>query len=168
MPSSEGASLEVNIEDVAATRALLKQLGPDILKSLDRELTTVARQLKSAAESNFARTGASGSAYMIRTSNRAGSFTKGVTSRGGSVARGQRWSDQPGVLAAVFEFADGISKARPQNVARTRAMLATVTARYGRPGRFLWEAWDGMSSGALARVHGAVEAAENDLTERLA
>lgn len=165
--SSGGASYEVNIEDVAATRYLLKQFGPDLLKKLDRELTQVARMLKSTAQSNLSRTGVSGSAYMIRTTNRAGSFTKGVTTAPGSVPRGERWSTKPGVLAAVFEFAQNVRTSKPQNIARTKAMLATVTARYGKPGRFLWDAWDSMSSGALARVHGAVATAEDELSGRL-
>lgn len=167
MPSSKGVSYEVNVEDLSATRYLLKKFGPDVLKRLDRELTSVARQLKGSAEASFARTGASG-AYMIRTTNRAGSFTKGVTTRAGSVSRGERWSSSPGVLAAVFEFAQNVRNAKPQNVARTRAMLETLSRKYGKPGRFLWDAWDAMSNAALARVHGAVETAERDLSEELA
>ncbi len=77
-----GATAE--IIGIDQTRNLLGRFEPDLLKRLDRRLTGVARKLKAAGQANFARTGASGSAYQIRTRKKASGFVKSVTTVGGS------------------------------------------------------------------------------------
>ena len=78
-----------------------------------------------------------------------------------------KWSTQPGALAAIFEFADGVRDARPQNVQRTKSMIATLNARYGSPGRFLWAAWDDRKVAALASIDAEIKAVEAEYTARL-
>jgi hypothetical protein len=71
------------------------------------------------------------------------------------------------VLAAIFEFANGVRDARPQNVQRTKSMIATLTARYGEPGRFLWAAWDERTVASLAAVGAEIKAVEAEYSKRL-
>lgn len=157
----------VDVSDLAQTRALLKRLEPDLLKRLDQQLNAVARDLRSGAQSRFAQTGADGDAYVVRSRNRVSGFSKSVAARGGSVGAGEKWSTEPGVLAAIFEFANGVRNAQPQNVARTQSLIATLNARYGSPGRFLWSAWDAKSSTYMADVEAAIAAVEAEYSARL-
>ena len=158
----------VDVSGVPQTRSLLARFEPDLLKRLDRRLNSVARDLRSGAQANFERTGASGAAYTIRTRSRRGGFSKAVTTVPGSVGRGERWSSSPGVLARVFEFASGVRNAKPQNVQRTRSLIATLTARYGSPGRFLWAAFDEREVSIREEAASAVREAEDEYTRRLA
>ena len=160
-------SRAVDVVGVAETRDLLARFEPDLLKRLDRRLNAVARNLRSGAQANFERTGASGNAYRIRTRKRAGGFSKSVMAEGGSVPAGVKWSTEPGVLAAIFELAAAPRDARPQNVERTRSLIVTLNARYGTPGRFLWEAWDDDGDGYLAQVGAEIKAVEAEYTRRL-
>lgn len=156
------------VDGLETTRSLLKDLDATALKQVDKEVTAVARDLKGAAAASFSRmySGAD-AAYTIRTRNRRDSYSKSVTTTGGTVARGERWSSQPGVLAAVMEFAANVRTANPATQARTRKMLDTVTARYGSPGRFLWDAWDAMRPDLETRVTRYVEQMEASLQRAL-
>jgi len=161
-----GAST-VTVAGIPQTRALLARFEPDLMKRLDSRLNAITRGLKGAAQANFERTGASGAAYRIRTRNRVGRFSKGVTTVRGSVAPGEKWSSEPGVLAHVFELANGVRDSRPENVERTRSLIATLNARYGAPGRFLWEAWDERSDRDLRSVDAEIKAVEAEYSARL-
>jgi len=157
----------VNVAGLTETRALLKQFEPDLLKRLNTRLTVVASDLKKGAQANFGKTGVSGAAYRIKTRARPAGFSKSVLAEGGSVAPRAKWSTQPGALAAIFELANGVRDARPQNVQRTKSMIATLNARYGSPGRFLWAAWDARKVAALASIDAEIKAVEAEYTARL-
>ena len=160
-------SVGVSVEGVAATRNLLREFEPDLLKRLDQRLNAVARRIRRLAQAGFEQTGAGGVAYRIRTRTRRGAFVKSIAAVRGSVARGQKWSSEPGTLAAIFEFANAVRDAKPQNVARTRNMIATLNARYGAPGRFLWQAWEQEGDRAEGEVQDAVREAEREYTRRM-
>lgn len=162
----------VHVEGLTETRALLKQFDPDLLKRLDRRLNIVARDLKSGAQTNFEKTGASGSAYVIRTRNQVSGFSKSVQAGHGNrvtstVSPGERWSTDPTVLAAIFELANGVRNSQPQNVQRTKSLIATLNSRYGSTGRFLWQAWDDRSGPALASIAVEIKDVEAEYTARL-
>lgn len=157
----------IDISGVTETRALLRRFEPDLLKRLESQLNAVARDLRNEAQVNFSATGVGAAAYRIRTRSRAGGFSKSVTTVGGSVARGQKWSSEPGVLANIFEFMAAPRDAQPQNVPRVRSLIATLNARYGAPGRFLWEAWDDGSDGYLAEIDAAIRSVEAEYSARL-
>ena len=161
------AASAVDVTGLPQTRDLLRRFEPDLLKRLDSRLNAVARDLRGGAQASFERTGASGSAYSIRTRTRAGGSSKAVTTAPGSVGRGERWSSKPGVLASVFELAAAVRDSRPQNVQRTRSLIATLNARYGAPGRFLWDAWDDRKEKAMASIKAEIEAVEAEYTARL-
>jgi hypothetical protein len=161
-----GASA-VEIKGLTQTRGLMLKFEPDLLKRMDATLNAVARDLKGGAQANFAETGAGGNAYRIKTSNRVSGFSKSVTTVPGNVGRGEKWSSEPGVLAAIFETAKGVRDSQPQNVARTKSLIATLTARYGAPGRFLWPAWRDRSAAAKATISAEITALESEYTARL-
>lgn len=156
------------VEGLIETRTLLRQFGPDLLKRLDVKVNLVARRLMSSAEQNFAETGVPGGAYRIRKRNSVNKFSVSVITRPGSVSAGEKWSSSPGVLAAIFELANAVRNAKPQNIPRTKNLLATLNARYGRPGRFLWQAWDDEKEADMATVDAEIRAVEAEYTERMA
>lgn len=160
-------STEVDVASVAQTRALLTRFEPDLLKRLDRRLTRVASIVKAGAQSRFERTGASGAAYRIRTRNQKGRFIKSVTTAPGSASGGEKWSGEPGVLAAILELMAGVRDAQPQNVPRTKNLISTLTSRYGSPGRFLWDSWDEHEAVAMQDVESAIREAEEEYSARM-
>lgn len=161
-----GASA-VHVEGLMETRALLKKFEPDLLKRLNLRVGAVARNLRSGAQTNLEKTGASGSAYRVRTSNRVSGFSKAVTTVSGSVGPREKWSSKPGVLAAILESAKGVRDSQPQNVQRTKSLIATLNSRYGPPGRLLWPAWRDRSVAGLASIHAEIKAVEAEYTARL-
>lgn len=166
----DGAGVIVNTEGITETRALLRRFEPDLLKRLDRRVGIVARDLKSGAQANFEETGASGTAYRIRTRSRVGGvpgFSKAVEAAGGSVGAREHWSSEPGVLAAIFEAAKGVRDSLPQNVQRTKSLIATLNSRYGSPGRFLWPAWRDMSAASLTSIATEIKDVEAEYTARM-
>lgn len=160
-------STNVDVAGVSATRNLLRQMEPDLLRRLDRRLNVVANRVKSVAQAKFERTGATGTAYRVRTRTRRGSFVKSIATVPGSVPRGQKWSSEPGVLASVFELANAVRDARPENVRRTQSLIETLNAKYYSPGRFLWSAWDDEGDRAQTDVEDAVREAEIEYTRRM-
>lgn len=160
-------STSVDVTNIPQTRALLARFEPDLLKQLDRRITAVARNLKTGAQARFGATGVAGAGYRIRTRTGKGKFVKSVTTTQGSVSPGERWSSSPGVLAAVLELANAVRDAKPQNVERTRNMLATLRARYGEPGRFLWAEWDDQETQAMADVERTILDVEAEYSARL-
>ena len=71
------------------------------------------------------------------------------------------------MLAAIFEFANAVRDAQPQNIPRTKSLIATLNAKYGGPGRFLWQTWDEEGLSAMAEVNAAIHAVESEYTARL-
>lgn len=161
-----GATTAIDVVSLE-TRRLLKRFEPDLLTRLDRKLNTVARDLRTGAQAHFSSTGASGDAYRIITRSRIDQFSKSVTTASGSVSPGEKWSTEPGVLAAIFELMASPRDARPQNVPRVKSLIATLNERYGTPGRFLWQAWDDDGEGYLREVSAEAEAVEAEYTARL-
>jgi hypothetical protein len=161
------AGVKLYTEGLTETRALLRRFEPDLLKRLDLRVSLVARKLKSGAQANFEQTGASGDAYRIRTRNRVYGFSKSVSADFGSVGAREHWSTEPGVLAAIFELANGVRNSLPQNVQRTKSLIATLNSRYGSPGRFLWQAWDDISAASLASIVTEIKDVEAEYTARM-
>lgn len=158
----------VEVDGLLETQYLLKKLKPEALKEMNRELGAIQRELKGKADANFSATGASGG-YKLKSINRADSLVRSVETVGGSVPRGQKWSTKPGVLAQVFELMANVRTSNPKHVQRVQSLIATLSAKYGAPGRFLWQAYDDMGGDAVvsARSREAIARAEAALTEEL-
>lgn len=159
-----GASVE--IDGLLETRHLLKTLRPDMLRELNRRVSGVQRRLKSGAQAKFSVTGHNAD-YRVFSRTRSDGFARGVHLGPGQVARGERWSTNANVLANVFEFAANVRDAKPQNVARTQSMLATISARFGEPGRFLWSAWDDIRAESMEDIRTGVKSVEDGLSKEL-
>lgn len=153
--------------ELGQTRSLLAQFEPDLLRRLDRRLTRAARSVKAGAQSRFEATGATGTAFRVRTRTRKGKRIVSVTTTPGSVSPGERWSSSPGVLAAIFELAAGVRDAKPQNVKRTQNLIATLNAKYGAPGRFAWDSWDEHKDVTLRDVAAAIAETEREYSARM-
>lgn len=167
---ADGLGTDVDVKGLVIARQLLKDLEPDALKQLDRELTSVAREVQANASIGLASISShSGSAYVLRTRNRQSGFSKAISTAPGTVAKGARWSSQPGALAAILEFAAKPSKAKPENVARTRKMIATVASMAPRrePGRILWASYDAMKPDVEDRSKAVVAKIEAELNRIL-
>ena len=160
------AGVIVDTEHLTETRALLKRFDPDLLKRLDAVTQTAARRLKGGAESRFSATGAGGG-YRIRTKRTVNVTSTVVTTQRGSVSAGEKWSTAPGVLASIFELANGVRDAKPQNVRRTESLIATLNARYGATGRFLWDAWDAQKTATMAEIGAGIKSVEDEYTARM-
>jgi hypothetical protein len=62
---------------------------------------------------------------------------------------------------AIFELAaEGHSK-------QGRSLVSTLTARYGAPGRFVWDAWDAQASATYRAIAQGVRDAEAQIQARL-
>jgi hypothetical protein len=161
-----GPSLAVSTEHLTETRQLLRKFDPDLLKRLDAVTQIAARRLKAGAESTFNKTGALGG-YRIATRRSYAVTSTVVTTARGSVPRGERWSTAPGVLAAIFELMAGVRDAMPQNVKRVMSLVETLEARYGSPGRFLWDTWDYQKAETMAEIGAGIRALEDEYTAKL-
>ena len=162
-----GGTVIVQTKGLVETRALLKEFAPDLLKRLNVRVGLVARNLRDAADSAFSFTGVGGGAYRIKTRSRVNKVSVSVIAKAGGVSAGERWSDQPGVLASIFELANGVRDSQPQNVKRTQSLIATLNAKYGGPGRFLWSSWDDQKAASLASIDAEIRAVEAEYTERM-
>jgi hypothetical protein len=164
---ASGATTAIDLAGLPETRRLLRLFEPDLLKRVDAKMNATARDLKAGAQAKFSHTGAAGNAYRVITRNRVDGYSKSVTTVSGSVARGQKWSTEPGVLAAIFELMAAPRDAMPQNVPRVRSLIQTLNERYGTPGRFLWEAWDDSEGGYTEEIAAEIKAVEAEYTARL-
>ena len=157
----------IDVANIPQTRGLLARFEPDLMKRLDSRLGAVTRDIKSGAQALFERTGATGTAYRVKSRNSVGRSRSRSRPSPAACSAGEKWSSEPGVLAAIFELMAAPRDAQPQNVERVRSLIRTLNERYGTPGRFLWETWDERGEGALKEVDAAVREAEAEYTARL-
>lgn len=155
--SDTSLDLDLRIGGIKATITALKNLAPDVKREMDREIRLVMTTVKSGAESRYPN-----GAWSVKLN------AKRLFGSVEAVAGGERadtWSDSgPGVKAAVFEFA---GKYQSGKTPQAKAMIESLNARYGSPGRFLWDSWDANKTRALAQIKNAVLRAERELQTRL-
>jgi hypothetical protein len=155
--SDTSLDLDLRVGGVKATIAALRNLAPDVKREMDREIRSVMTTIKAGAESRYP-----AGAWSVKLN--AKRLFGSVEAIGGG-ERADTWRDSgPGVKAAVFEFA---GKYQPGKTPQAKAMIASLNARYGSPGRFLWDSWDENKTRALAQIKTAVLRAESELQTRL-
>ena len=160
--AGKGFSAEVTISGLDETVALLKAFEPDVLKSMNREIRGVMNILKGAAEGKYSATGG-GAGYAIRSSSRGKKVGMKVVAIGSSSGgSGSDWS-QEGRLSAILEFYGKVGAKSAQAITCT----STLNARYGQPGRFLWDSWDAQKGSAVSAIEAAVRKAETQLQATL-
>ena len=148
-----GFSSEIRVEGLEATIAALRSLEPDVLKTMQREIRAALTKVRGAAAGSPPAPALG--QYAIRSSARG----KRVGMRLAAVDK----------YSAVFEFAGtrnmdaaGTGPITPQGAAMVRWLDG-----FGRPGRFLWGAWDANRAGFEADMKAAIERAEAALQASL-
>jgi hypothetical protein len=155
--SGTSLDLDLRIGGIKATITALRNLAPDVKREMDKEIRSVMTTIKAGAENRYP-----GGQWLVKLN------AKRLFGSVEAVAGGERastWRDSgPGVKAAVFEFA---GKYQPGKTPQAKAMIDSLNARYGSPGRFLWDSWDSNKVRALAQIRDAVLRAERELQTRL-
>ena len=137
-----------------------KALGaffPDLRKMLNKTIRAALTTVKNDALGRYAK-----GVYTVSISNKAALGSVGVPGGG---TRAATWEDSsPNIPAAIFEF---MGKNNAGNTAQARATIDSLNRRYGRPGRFLWAAWDDHSKEVLGTIREDVAKQEKIMQERL-
>lgn len=127
------------------------------LRAIDRQLAVQFNRVLRAA------------ANRVRDMARAKApVDSGAMRRGIVVRKGRATSSDTGwritsltPQGAIFEFAaQGHSR-------QGTSLVNTLTARYGEPGRFIWDAWDAQAAATYRAIAAAVRDAEHTIQARL-
>ena len=134
--------IEVVPVNLADLQAALSERAPAARRDLDKRLRTRIRQVAAGAAAR-------------------------VHSRSGETARGYRVATRPGSYkvvnktrgAAILEFA-----AVP-HCPQGAALVSTLNARYGAPGRIAWSTWDAQKDAVARDLRLIVADAERELDQ---
>ena len=143
-----GFSSEIRVTGIEDTIAALRKLEPDVLKAMQKEIRQALSKVKAAAAGSPPPP-ALGS-YVIRAS-----------ARGKKTGMRLIATDK---YSAIFEFAGTRMRSRdggpitPQGAAMVRWLDG-----FGKPGRFLWAAWDAHKGEFEAELKAAIAKAEAEL-----
>jgi hypothetical protein len=150
-------STNIRIDGVKQTVAFLKDFAPEIQKAMNKTIRLALNDTKRGAEARYPK-----GAWSVNINSK--KILGSISARSGGT-RASSWADSsPGIKAAVFEFA---GSRQPGRTPQARAMIASLRARYGEPGRFLWDAWDEGGKDALDKIETAVKQAERELQAKL-
>lgn len=153
-----GTGRSINIEGSAQAIRALAAFAPDLQKRLRKEITEALEITQRAALSEYP----TGEWAIKFNSGRAlfGQIT--AAARGG---RGKTWGESGGgVRAAIFEFAGSVQEGKtPQ----AQGLIRHLNEKYGKTGRFLWDAWDRTGKEVLDRIGNSMRQAEAELQSRL-
>lgn len=151
------ADTNIRIDGVKQTVTALKEFAPEIHTRLNKEIRKALSETARGAKARYPNGAWS---VNINTKKILGS----ISARSGGTRAGSWANSSPGIKAAVFEFAGSRQRGRtPQ----ARRMIESLTARYGQPGRFLWDSWDENGAQALNNIESSVKAAEAELQAKL-
>ncbi len=150
--NGRGYSAEIQINGLGDTVAALRSLAPDVLKRLRRRLKSLVSKIGSEA-GGFGPPGHQLS-YVVRESTRGKRVGMKLSAANAETA--------------IFENAGTRMRSKsggeitPQGAAMVRWLDA-----FGRPGRFMWEAWDRNKAETEAEIRAEMAAAERELQARL-
>lgn len=110
-----------------------------------------------------------GAVNQVRDQARAAAPTRSGAMRRGFVVRKGRQSVRHTGWRVESRTAQGaiLELAAEGHTAQGRSLVDSLTARYGQPGRFLWQAWDDQAPAVYGAMAAAVRAAEADINTRL-
>lgn len=144
------------IENAKETINALATFEPTLHKALNVTIRRALEVVKQGAERRYP-----DGAWVVKINKK--NILGSITTKPGSTG-GRNWgSADPGVKAAIFEFAENNPSGRPQ----VAGLLQTLNRRYGSTGRFLWAAWDAEGEVALNKIKSAAKKAEAELQARL-
>lgn len=158
-----GYSAEIQIHGLRETLEALKAFEPEVHKALRKSMKEAVRPIASMAA------GRSGGTYgtQVRASGRP---LVSVFAKVGPMANKNDWSS-PATKAVIMEFAQkAVYKQGPktgQPYPQGESLIGNYDA-FGKPGRFLWDAWDsGAGAQAMADIERSVTEAERELQAML-
>jgi hypothetical protein len=153
--SGRGLSPEIRVEGLEETLAALRALEPDLLKRMNKRIRAALTKVGARADARLPRGKKAGRRYTIRTS-----------SRGKRTGMRLVATDK---YAAMFEFAGtkGLSRTGGPITAQGAAMVKWLDRDFGKPGRFLWDAWDKDKAGFEREMRTAIDEAEHELQRHL-
>lgn len=140
----------VTATGIRSAQDTLKALDPALSKGLDRDIRGAVNDVRGKARS--------------LAPSRTGALRRGIVTRKGSARKrgAVAWQVRSGTRqGGILEFA------QVGHTPRGRSLVATLAARYGSPGRFVWQAWDDTKSGVYSRIRATVLATEDLINARL-
>lgn len=152
-----GSGIEIDIDGIARVRRALRELEPEALRRLDRELYRAARVVADEAGRTMA---ARARTHSGESPPAARSYRVQYRRSQTGAVRGLRITTKSRG-ASIIEFAGRSGAYTP----RGRTLVRTLTQRYGRPGRVLWAAWDAHDLEVEARIRDAVAEAERRIQQ---
>lgn len=156
--AGKGTGSNIQIDHVKATITALKDFEPDLYKKLNTQIRRELGVIKNIAKGKYPK-----GEWQVQIN--AKRILGSIRTRPGSSDPRQRWGDSdPGVRASIFEFAGSRTTGDTPQAA---GLIASLTRRYGQPGRFLWSAWDEKGKSAITNIERAVKSAERELQARL-
>jgi hypothetical protein len=149
----------ITITGMNETMLHLKNFHRDIYDVLAKQTRDILKRTSGAAASRYP-----GGAWTISVG--AARWPSGQVSTAGGSSRGfGSWSDAPpGVKASIF---DTMGRRSAGDTPQARATIASLTARYGAPQRFLWPAWMSNRRESMQELERALEQAQDALTARI-
>lgn len=140
----------VTATGIRSAQDTLKAIDPALSLGLDRDIRAAVNDVRGKARS--------------LAPSRTGALRRGIVTRKGSARKrgAVAWQVRSGTRqGGILEFA------QVGHTPRGRSLVATLTARYGSPGRVVWQAWDDRKSGVYSRIRATVLATEDLINARL-
>ena|GEM_PF-1412886 len=150
--SGQGFSAEVRVEGLEQTIAALRALEPEALKRMNKTIRASLTKVKNAASAS----GPPGHrmSYRIRAS-----------SRGKRVGMRLMAADKE---TSIFEFAGAKGRSRSGGpITPQGAAMVKWLDGFGKPGRFMWQAWDEHKAAFERDLKGAIGDAEHVIQAKL-
>ena len=144
----------VQVTGLRDTRKALKELEPETLKGLDREMRRILRTVTDSAKATAPRrTGEMAKGYKPSL----GKANRLKSSYGWNIVNKTR-------QGSILEFA---GKASRGNTTQGRSLIESLDRSYGKPGRFLWSAWDRHKGEVMPSVERAVQDTERAIQQMM-
>lgn len=152
-----GFSAEFRIDGLEETLAALRFLDRDVYAGLIRGMKTIGNLIAQEADAGAPPDAKGG--YVTRMTVRGDKVGVKVAARAGSLA---------GRNAAIFEFAGTRMQARLGGpITGQGAAMVRWLDGFGKPGRFLWGAWDANKDRAELQIRNLMAEAERICQGRL-
>lgn len=125
--ATEGLDIQIDGASFRKTMHTLDLFAPELRKDLVKELRGIASSLKSGAAGRFP---------VGRTGQGQGGFKSSVRVRGDDVSGSVFNMTRQG---QILEF---VGSASSGSTTQGQSLIRSLTAKYGPPGRFMWEEYD--------------------------
>lgn len=143
-----GYGAEITVEGIGALQRTLGKFAPDLRRRLYAEMGHEVKTIAGVAI---------GLTPNVTGATRAGIKVTRGKSRGGFYGFRIVQASRSG---AIMEFAGSASRGK---TTQGTSLIATLDRMYGKPGRFIWQAWDQNSEGFARTMQRIIDDAVRDL-----